>query len=208
MNWENFYKEVHPHFSQKRIEVGIRDWKQRSAIIEKWILKKKARHNVKILDCGCGVGTSGLILKQKGFDNIFGFDTSQDDLKHAKKNYMVAKMDCHEIAVPGDDFDIVIAMNLVEHIKNPGRFMEEAKRVVKKDGLIILSAPNMTLLRKLVGRAPIQPDHINYWNYESFKRFLKIKNMEVLDTKPIGRIPFLSQCETFMILVKPVDKDE
>ena len=208
MDWKTFYKNVHPHFSSKRIEVGIRDWEQRSSTIEQWIKKHKDDHYVKILDCGCGVGTSGLILKEKGFENIFGFDISNEDLKHAKKNYMVAKMDCHNIATSENNFDIVIAMNLVEHIKNPGRFIEEAKRILKKDGIIMLSAPNTILVRKIIGRAPIQPDHINSWNYDSFKKFLKIKNLKILDAKPIGRVPLLSQCETFMILAKPVDSNE
>lgn len=75
---------MHPDFSENELLIGHKDWINRFSIIFNWLNKYNFINNSKILDCGCGIGTSGLILKERNFTNVIGIDLDTHYLKHAK----------------------------------------------------------------------------------------------------------------------------
>lgn len=202
MDWKEFYKKMHPNFSENELLIGHKDWINRFSIIFNWLNKYNFINNSKILDCGCGVGTSGLILKEKDFINVIGIDLDTYYLKHAKNNYTVCRMDCENLNFVDKSFDIVLALNLMEHLFNPNKFLDEAKRVLKDSGIFIASVPNTSFFRKLIRKAIVIPEHLHYWNCKSFKKLLKRKGFKVIDIKPVGRISLLPLCNTFITLSK------
>lgn len=202
MGWEMIYKKTHSHISKKQTEIGLADWRRRSYILLNWLQKYNSKKDLKILDCGCGIGISGQILKEEGYFNVIGVDNDESDLKFASKIYSVRKMDCQNLKFSPESFDVVLALNVIEHLENPRKFLIEVKRVLKKEGLFILSLPNTTFLRKLVRRTIAIPEHINYWDYKSFKKFLETGSFKILEIKPVSRFPFIFLCNTIMVIAK------
>jgi len=95
----------------------------------------------KILDVACGTGMLGKILS----DNVYGFDLSQEAVEIAKKNGINVQLGDVERKwnFPDNYFDTVIASHIIEHMVNPDHLLLEAKRVLKKDGLLIIATPNL-----------------------------------------------------------------
>lgn len=108
----------------------------RSRLVEIPFSSKK-----KILDVACGVSTLGKIFS----DNIYGFDLNPVAVKASKKNGIQAKIGDAEKkwGYPDTYFDIVIASHIIEHVVNPDHLILEAKRVLKKNGLLIVATPNL-----------------------------------------------------------------
>lgn len=94
-----------------------------------------------MLDVACGISRLG-----KTFSNcVYGFDINQESAKLAKKNGIIFKLGDVEKKwdYPDTYFDIVIASHIIEHVVNPDFLILEAKRVLKKGGLLIIGTPNL-----------------------------------------------------------------
>jgi methionine biosynthesis protein MetW len=102
-----------------------------------------------ILDVGCGDGLFmdrlRAALKDKDDVHIWGVDYSKYKLKKAKERGHDVKWCDLEKGLPFEDetFDVVYAAELIEHLYNPDFFLEECYRVLKKDGVVIISTPNL-----------------------------------------------------------------
>lgn len=108
------------------------------------VLEKLARKANKILDLGCGEGTRlNLVLtkKQQGT----GVDISTTAVKLGRKRYPrinFIEADLENIPLESDNFDIVYSAYVLEHLSDPGQVLKEATRLVRKDGFLVLIAPN------------------------------------------------------------------
>jgi SAM-dependent methyltransferase len=100
----------------------------------------------KILDLGCGDGSYSKRLKDLGFDVTAGdVDTkrfryqNEIELKHCD----ITK----QIPFPEHHFDYVLLIEVVEHLRNPYDILPEIGRVIKSNGCLIMSTPNILNLK-------------------------------------------------------------
>lgn len=106
------------------------------------LFKQFANPDSPVIDIGCGVGTSTLLLRQAGFDAM-GTDVSEKFLPATKDKFCVVDFQ-NAVDIPSDTYSAVGTMNVIEHVENPQNFLAEIVRVVKPGGTIILMAPNLT----------------------------------------------------------------
>lgn len=95
----------------------------------------------KILDVGCGIGR---LLRNIICNIKVGIDPSSKALQIASKNdkgYCLCAT-AENLPFESENFDIVLFLEVVEHTSNPKMVLNEINRVLKKDGLLILSFPN------------------------------------------------------------------
>jgi SAM-dependent methyltransferase len=101
----------------------------------------------KILDLGCGNGRLLQIFKGKNID-YFGVDSSEKLIEIAKKRYPNKKFqvaDALNLPFPNNYFDKIYSIAVLHHIPSVEfrrRFLKEAKRVLKPEGLLILTVWN------------------------------------------------------------------
>ncbi len=108
-----------------------------------------------------------------------------------------------------ETFDSIIALELIEHLWNTFGFLDECNRVLKPEGRIIFSTPNVkhwrNRLKLLLGNDEnfIVEDlgHVRYFSPESLSKIMKEHGFKIVDIKPIERVPFLSLCGGFIIKV-------
>jgi 2-polyprenyl-3-methyl-5-hydroxy-6-metoxy-1,4-benzoquinol methylase len=81
---------------------------------------------------------------RKGLE-LWGVDYSKYKLEKAKKNGHNVKFCDLEKGLPfeANSFDVIYAAELIEHLYDPDFFLEECNRVLKKNGVIIVSTPNL-----------------------------------------------------------------
>jgi len=106
----------------------------------------KLQAPIKILDVGCRDGNMLLHCSQNGTRTEFhGMDITKKDLETAlERGYVSATR--HDIRVrpfPYKDgfFDAVICSHILEHLEHPGLVLDELRRVLKKNGLLIVGVP-------------------------------------------------------------------
>lgn len=96
----------------------------------------------KLLELGCGRGDFLHEFQNLGFD-CYGVDREKSKF-HDDYNLNVSECDLEKDNLPFDDneFDIVYHKSVIEHVNNPSKIMMETKRVLKKDGVVIILTPD------------------------------------------------------------------
>jgi len=113
-----------------------------------WIIKtiEEQKGLCKILDIGCGAGLLTTPLAKLGH-SVSGIDSSVSSLEVARnlgKGLSAEYIEGKAEALPFEDasFDVVSAMDLLEHVENPAKVIEEASRVLKPGGLFFFHTFN------------------------------------------------------------------
>lgn len=128
---------------------------ERTEIIISWIGRGK-----RVLDIGCFDGRESYQIKKQGND-VIGIDKMKSALQIAKKRGIKT----YELDVEKDRwsfrnnlFDVVLAGEIIEHLTDPDNFLVNIKRVLKPEGILILSTPNLASLGRRIllflGRNP------------------------------------------------------
>jgi len=143
-------------------------------------LKEKGREKLTILDAACGTGYGSDILKQINPAKITGLDICHKTVKYANKKYgnkqcIFQVSDITDMNGFADGtFDTVVSFETIEHIDEPLAFLKNIERVLKKDGILIISTPNKWGLTK---------DHKFDYDYELLRdhleRFFDIEDIYV-----------------------------
>lgn len=99
------------------------------------------RSGSRVLDVGCGVGTSTRLLREAGFPAL-GADVSSIFLP-GEQGFFVADF-TKRTDLPDGAFAAAGALNVLEHVARPQAFLDELVRVVEPGGFVVLSSPNLT----------------------------------------------------------------
>ena len=103
-----------------------------------------------ILDIGCGGGLLTNPLAKKGH-HVTGVDLSVSSLEFARRSDATGRVlylqaDAHNLPMQDETFDVVCAMDLLEHVDKPDLVIAQASRLLKPSGLFFFHTFNRTLL--------------------------------------------------------------
>jgi SAM-dependent methyltransferase len=98
------------------------------------------------LDAGCGAGYGSELINQAGAAGVMAIDVSETALELARASVSEG-VTCRSgdvMALPFDDatFDLVVCFEVIEHVDDPERALDELSRVLAPDGLLLVSSPN------------------------------------------------------------------
>lgn len=104
----------------------------------------KSQKPVKVLDIACGTGFGTQILRQNDL-NATGADLDRSQIAIARENWGDYFQYADVLNLPFEDnsFEAVVSFETVEHIMDGNKFMTEMRRVLKPDGVLICSTPNI-----------------------------------------------------------------
>lgn len=112
------------------------------------IKEAKIKKGMKILDAGCGVGGASIYIAQRTKAEVFGISLVPKQIQDAKQNASkrnmshlteFSVMDYTKTTYPDNYFDVVIAIESVCHSFPKESFLQEAKRILKKRGKLIIA---------------------------------------------------------------------
>ena len=106
-------------------------------------LLKRTDKSAKILDIGCGGGPLLLYLKAAGFTNVYGLDFSEEAVAKCVERGLsnVYVMDGHSPKFEPESFDIIIASDSLEHLKNEMQALHNWHSILKSTGSLIIFVP-------------------------------------------------------------------
>lgn len=124
----------------------------------KWIVSELAGRSpnkaLRILDIGCGAGFLANALAQEGY-LVTGLDTSESSLAVARNHDVAGAVvyqygDAYNLEFADGEFDVVCAMDFLEHVEEPERVVQEAARVLKPGGFFFFYTFNRNLIAWLI----------------------------------------------------------
>jgi 2-polyprenyl-3-methyl-5-hydroxy-6-metoxy-1,4-benzoquinol methylase len=141
-------------------------------------------NGLRVLDVGCGHGIISEHLWKMGNYVTCADLPTVTPLVHRRRVLLVVASDAEQLAFASNSFDVVLASELLEHLWNPHSFLDEAYRVLRTDGHLIIEVPE--------GREGLRWDaHIQYFTLEGLKQMLsaRFNVCEIKRLKPVIGVP-------------------
>lgn len=128
-----------------------------------------------ILEIGCGSGYGAKYIVENGAKKIVAYDFDSKAISFANKNFSHENIKFYEgnaetLKLKGN-YDVVISFEVIEHLNNPYKLLELAKKTVKKGGAFILSTPNKAFSIFDNGK-PSNPYHVYEYDPKELKEIL------------------------------------
>ena len=110
-------------------------------------IPRKNKHIV-VADIGCGDGVLSYLIRKKSLARVFGVDPSLEAIMIARNKLRQLKIkDCsfkvgsgYELPFKNNYFDYVVLADVIEHVREPKKLLDETYRILKRNGIIILSS--------------------------------------------------------------------
>jgi 2-polyprenyl-3-methyl-5-hydroxy-6-metoxy-1,4-benzoquinol methylase len=159
-------------------------------IIDNYLPEKR---DISILDLGCGNGRLLYNLKQKGYTNLRGVDTSQEQIDAAHK-MGVKETCCRPISdflkdIQDASLDVVFLISVLEHMEKPEvlSLLDKITALLKPDGLLIIHVPNAG---GIFGLRVFYSDFTHCWAYteKSLRQLLgtyKYVDIQFMEDRPL-----------------------
>jgi 2-polyprenyl-6-hydroxyphenyl methylase/3-demethylubiquinone-9 3-methyltransferase len=151
--------------------------------------KKKPLDNINILDIGCGGGLLSEPMRRLGA-NVTGIDASSKNINiaklHAKKNKLKINYLCSspEKLKIQKKFDVILNMEIVEHVEDINFFINSCSKLLKKNGLMFVATLNKTLKSYLF--AIIGAEYVLGWlpiGTHDWEKFVKPEDLKKILNK-------------------------
>lgn len=143
--------------------------------IQRYHFAKDFSIDREVLDIACGSGYGSYFLAKTGSRSVKGVDISKEAIHYCKRRYRCnnlafSVMDATKLQFPACTFDTVISFETIEHIKDCNLFLAELKRVLKPNGVIVISTPNKEVYGRLGGDA--HKFHVKEFYLDEFKELI------------------------------------
>ena len=129
-----------------RIEDSYWWFRGKRKIISAMLNKYAGENGKRILDVGCGTGAN---LEQfSRYGDLFGVDISMDALQFCKsrRKESISAGECGKLPFKKGAFDIVLAIDLIEHIDDEEGFLKEINRVLSDEGVFVFTTSAFSFL--------------------------------------------------------------
>jgi SAM-dependent methyltransferase len=145
------------------------------------------------LDIGFGDGALLSVAAAQGW-SPHGTEQATSALQHAAaRGFVVASDPAADPRFPPHGFDVVSLVEVLEHVREPGRLMDQACALLRKGGLLYATTPNaLSLNRRLLGvgwSIFLAPEHVVIWTPAAIRRSLEERGLRVLRIQTHGLNP-------------------
>lgn len=186
-NYSNSYSKQEVNYFRLRIE-------RKYWVIDNYLSKKSTKRS--ILDVGCGegwalkyFGNKKWYVKGIDFDNSSCVRHNPKQVKHIAVGDVYSRLT--ELIVNKEYFDVIWMDHLLEHVINPGKLLTLSRKLIKKNGILVIEVPNdfSPLQRHLLKSGYInsrywisKPDHISYFNRDGLINICGLNKWKLLKT--------------------------
>jgi ubiquinone/menaquinone biosynthesis C-methylase UbiE len=99
-----------------------------------------------VLDVASGEGYGSALLAQVAA-SVVGIEIASDAVEHARRSYMSENLrfvqgDARQMEVPSESVDVVVSFETIEHFAEQEQFLREVRRVLRSDGMFVVSTPD------------------------------------------------------------------
>lgn len=196
--WQSQWQGKNPEDCASRISMGSNRIRT--------LIDSHIPANSRVLDGGCGLGQWSIYLKEEGCD-VVGLDSD----KHTIGRLLRSRPDIDwrvgsvlQLPFRDGEFDAYISMGVLEHLEN--RFIDgikEANRILRSDGIFVLSVPFFSPFRKLLRSYHVKRNDLPFYQYyfelEEITTMLPKCGFEVINATSmdsiwgiIGEMPYVS----------------
>lgn len=164
------------------------------------LVKPFLKEGMHLLDFGCGQGAFSQRLIDAGMIvDACDINTEQIKAKVSKKITLDLNKEIDPVFFP-QKYDMLIALEIIEHLQNPWKYLSDCLKLLKDDGIIVLSTPNISnfvsrmrfLMRGSLTafeKADLKHGHITPLSYIQIENLCDQLDLKILKKGYAGPIP-------------------
>jgi len=175
----------------------IKTFSKRIASIEKTSHGKKG----KLLDIGCATGFFLKAARDRNWD-VEGVEISEFAAKYARKHFKfkIYQNDFLNLNLPNNYYDVITMWDVIEHLYHPRAALSKIYKLLKPNGLLIFSTPDVTSLPSKLTRDKwvgykLSDEHLTYFSTNTAKHLIENSGFSVIKKNYVGKyvsLPMLS----------------
>ncbi|MEW6618118.1 MAG: class I SAM-dependent methyltransferase [bacterium] len=172
------YAQRKHHIIKYRFEPILRFW-------DKTLGKICFQEKFVCLDVGCALGFFIELLKKQGYE-AKGVEFSNDAAEYAREELglEVFTGSVEEIGFETQSFNLVTMLDVLEHVVSPNGILKEVNRILKKEGLVLATVPNVSGAeargKKGLTNFLFAEGHIFNFPYQTLKRLFNINGFNLI----------------------------
>ncbi len=188
-------------FTGERFVPGIEDTKLETEHYQRYLSVRSLIKDKVVLDAACGEGYGSNIIASVA-KHVTGVDIDEDTIERAKSNYgsqsniSFLQASIEALPVPDNSVDVVVSFETIEHVPEEvqHKFLQEISRVLKQDGLLVMSTPNKEIYSDMHGYQ--NEFHVREFYCDEFLEFLggKFKYIKLYN-QAFSVVSLLSSCD-------------
>ena len=130
-----------------------------------------------VLDIGCGFGYGTWLIASNGARQVISSDLDKTKASQAHrlcssfKNVGTLVMDAQRLGFKDHSFQVVTCFEVIEHTNAPDMLLSEVGRILKTDGVLLLTSPNRAM-RLLPFQRPWNPEHLREYTLRTLQKSL------------------------------------
>ena len=199
------FKYLNPRISSQRIKEILQEWAKNDvldderlriaydtrtqALYRSYIRRaenEKSTQSKKMLDVGCASGAFLYVAKSLGWD-VTGLEIGEASSEYARNkgiNVINASIFDDSINIEAATYDVVVFLEVIEHLEHPKRALEMIYSWLKPGGVLILSTPNFNSLFRRIHKTKwwvinCEEEHIMFFTPESLSAYIKAVGFKV-----------------------------
>ncbi len=166
----------------------------------------------RVLEIGCATGQISRRLAENGCE-VIGIEINKESAEIAKK-YCKAVLICDVETIEDflhHDFDFILLLDVLEHLRSPLALLEKLKTYIKKGGSIVVSLPNVTNWRVrwdlLFGRFDysdygiLDKSHLRFFNEKSARKIMQDADFDIIMFDIVPTVPIIHIRSSFAYLI-------
>lgn len=163
-------------FTGERVVPGLVDPDLLNEHLARYRLAARFAEGKTVLDAGCGSGYG-----MSAFDHAswaVGIDVSADAVAYARREYarpgvQFLQASCDAIPFRDESFGLATAFEVIEHLERWEELLSEARRVLRPEGILLVSTPNKAYYAETRAAAGPNPYHVHEFEYGEFEAALR-----------------------------------
>ena len=148
------------------------------------------RNTNRILDIGCGHGFFLEVAKERGWE-VYGTELSDKAIEDCEnKGIQMHKGPIHEDTFEENTFDVVVSIEMIEHINYPTDYVKTIQRILRKGGQCYITTPNFNSLLRYYLKDKYDvieyPNHLCYYTKKTISSLFKEHGLHPINIKTTG----------------------
>jgi ubiquinone/menaquinone biosynthesis C-methylase UbiE len=147
-------------------------------ILTPYVYTKQIVKDKSVLDIGCGFGHGTWLLAANGAKQVVTIDLDKTKTLQIQefcsnlKNFNTLLMDAQRLGFKDHSFQVITCFEVIEHIPKPDVVLSNIRRLLKTDGVLLLTTPNRAM-RLLPFQPPWNKEHLREYTLRSLRKTLK-----------------------------------
>lgn len=142
----------------------------------RYLFAARLARGKRVVDAGCGTGYGAAELARTAC-RVVGVDHSFEAVAYARSRYALPNLSflvgaCEALPLLSASADLIVAFEVIEHLEDWPRFLEELRRVLAPNGQALVSTPNRRYYAEARAAAGPNPYHRHEFDYAEFREAL------------------------------------